>query len=255
MRKINIAVVVFTMISLFMGISQAHAEGESGLSIESVSINKVTPVGCSIRWQLTIKNNSAEATSSTGVYLNAAQGTLGSTWHGTGGTLLASIAPGASITRSMTFVRRPTAQQFRAQIVVQGIVIVEKFEALPVDSALSVEVSNCTITDTEYIATIRNLSVDGACNINIQGHAAISSNPNSWTPVGGLVLECLDGNGTYQRNGHKPSGYDMMKIRLSRDGVFLTERVFNFVAQNAPGKKPNSQINKNIIEDRKLKIK
>lgn len=241
MKKAVVFAVVLAVAGLFAGLSAVWAEGNVNLAIESVSLERVTSEGCDIRWHVVIKNNGAAATVNGGANLNTAQGVPNVHWSGTGGTMLGSIAPGATRPVTMIFTRQATAEQFRAQVSVQGNVVAESIADLPVDVAPSIELTDCTLSDeNRYTVGIRNLGPNGVCNLVVQGSAALSSSPDAWAAAGGTTIPCLNGQATYQRTGYRPAGYNIIKVSVKRDNVLFAEKVFNFTTQQSTGSRTAS---------------
>jgi hypothetical protein len=225
MRKKSFYVFITAAILAVFSVTAGLAQD---LSIESVTVTRPNASECTYSWQAEIKNNSSNGIDGTKMPVQAYQGSTGGSWSPAGGSSLGNIGSGQKVARGVTFNRKANSNQIKVQIFSQGSVLAEKIVNLGAESAASVSIENCTLTDTGYKVTIRNLGSVGIPDSIVQGYAAISSSPNTWKGAGGMTVECIKGSGSYQHSGPKPSGYDMIKIQVKRGGNVIAEKIFNF---------------------------
>ncbi len=198
------------------------------LSIESVTFTRPAPASCTYQWLAAIKNNGASPVNGALIAVQGYQANAAGTWFPASGSSIGNINPGQTVTSGLGFQRKAGSTQFKVMLFSQGSTIAEKIVSLPSDPPISVSIENCTISDTGYAVDVRNLNPGGLSGIILQGHAASSANPNSWTPAGGMVVECIQGGGIYHNTGPKPAGYDIIKVQVRAGTTQIAERIFNF---------------------------
>jgi hypothetical protein len=223
------------------------------LTIESITFTRATPESCTNRWLAAIKNNGDSTVSGSLISVQAYQANAGGTWFPAGGTsIFGNINPGQTVTAGLSFQGKADSTQFKIVLFSQGSNLAEKVVPLPSEPPISVSIENCTISDTGYAVDVRNLNPTGISGITVQGYAASSANPNSWTPAGGMVVDCIQGGGIYHKTGPKPAGYDIIKVQVRSGNVQIAERIFNFASKVLSRDIPKVNLPPSPVDPRKI---
>jgi len=246
--KASLILLTTLMMGLCLAVSDCRADNPPSLEITSVVVTKPSGSGCSYRWAATAKNI---GTVGLNVSLQAYQGNSGGSWQPASGGSVGYLSPNQSGSDSKVFTRKANKNQLSMRIYYQGTVIAEKTVELPAQPQLSFDISNCNLTSNGYTVSVRNLLSESVSDFLVQGYTASAANPTAWAAGGGMGVDCLNAQGTYQHTGPRPAANEIVKIAIYNGSTLVTEKVFDLSL--APANQGGEQTGTNKDQSQTIK--
>lgn len=197
----------------------------TSLSVTSLDVASPDPRRCSWSWAATIRNDRATATGDE-VVVQAYQSHSGASRQPASGTSARAVrAGGTGTTNPITFHRLANVNQLEIDLRDSGRLLSKKVFGLPAEPPTRVDFSNALVRETNFAVDVVNLNATGLSDLAIQAHSGESPS-GPWSPAGGRLVECIEGQGGFRKIGSKPQNHSHVRVVVSRGGAIVASRIF-----------------------------